>query len=353
MIDFPILSLITFLPIIGALLILTVKGEEKYVNSNAKCVAIFTSLLTLVLSIYMYMQFDKTSAELQFVDANKIYKFGIDGISLFFVMLTAMLTPLGVMAGWYSIKKRVREHMIAFLAIETVVLTVLMSAKILPYIACIPSSVIFVLSVMVILGASFAALATNNIKKLIVYSFIANMGFVTIGIFTFNIQGLEGAMMQLLSHIVIFVGLFLCAKVLYDRLKSSKIKSYGSVVQSMPIFATVFMIFILASIGVPATNGFVGEFLVLLGVYQVSTYTAVFATIGIILSVTYMLRLYKHVMLGDGVHKEFLKLKDLNVHEMLMFVPLIVLVFWMGIYPSSFIDPMEPSLQKVIEQYND
>lgn len=491
MIDFPILSLITFLPLIGALLIMTLKGEEKYVNSNARSVALFTSLLTLVLSIYMYMQFDNSSADFQFVekrawltDFNIFYKLGVDGISLFFVMLTAVLTPLCIIASWDSIKKRVRDYMVAFLILETMMIgTFLALDMVLFYIffegVLIPMFIIigvwggdnrvyasfkfflytllgsvlmlialltlynqfgttdipelmtldvpsdmqkwlflaflasfaikipmwplhtwlpdahaaaptagsvilagillkvggygfirlalpilpeaveyftpmmFTLSVIAIIYTSLIALVQEDMKKLIAYSSIAHMGFVTIGIFTLNIQGLEGAMMQMLSHGVISAALFFCVGVLYDRLKSSDIKRYGAVVQSMPQFATVFMIFTLASIGVPALSGFVGEFLVLLGAYYVNTYVAVFVALGIILSAAYMLRLYKRLMFGEVVHKDVLKMKDLGIREMAIFIPLIALVFWMGIYPSSFLEPMEPALQKVIERYND
>ncbi len=491
MIDFPILSLITFLPLIGALLIMTVKGEEKYVNSNAKCVAIFTSLLTLVLSIYMYMQFDNSSADFQFVekrawlsDFNIFYKLGVDGISLFFVMLTAVLTPLCIIASWDSIKKRVRDYMVAFLLLETMMIgtflaldmvlfyiffegvlvpmfiiigvwggenrvyasfkfflytllgsvlmlialltlynqfgttdipelmTVTIGGGMQKWIFCaflasfaikipmwplhtwlpdahveaptagsvilagillkiggygfirlalpmLPEAVqyftpmMFTLSVIAIIYTSLVALVQEDMKKLIAYSSIAHMGFVTIGIFTLNIQGLEGAMIQMLSHGVISAALFLCVGVLYDRLKSRDIKRYGAVVQSMPHFATVFMIFTLASIGLPALSGFVGEFLVLIGAYYVNTYVAVFASIGIILSAAYMLRLYKRLMFGEVVHKDVLKMKDLSIRETAIFIPLVALVFWIGIYPSSFIEPMEPALEKVIERYND
>jgi len=491
MIDFPILSLMTFLPLLGAGLIITLRGNEKDVAENAKYIAIFTSLVTFILSIYMFMNFDKTSGDFQMVekfawfpDFNIFYKMGVDGISLFFVLLSTLLTPICILASWDSIKKRVREYMIAFLLLEVTMIgtflaldlvlfyiffeamlipmfliigiwggpnrvyaafkfflytllgSVLMlvailvlyhqfgttdiptlmnssipleiqkwlflallasfavkvpmwpvhtwlpdahveaptagsvilagvllkmggygflrfSLPILPEATQFFTPLIFTLSVMAIIYTSLVALVQEDMKKLIAYSSIAHMGFVTIGIFTLNTQGMEGAVFQMLSHGVVASALFLCVGVVYDRLHTREIKRYGGLVKNMPKYAFVFMIFTLASIGLPATSGFVGEFLILLGTYQVSTTTAFFAATGVILGAAYMLYLYKRVIFGNLIHDDAKKMKDINMREIFIFAPLIILVFWMGIYPSYFTKPIAPSVEKIITRYHD
>ena len=212
---------------------------------------------------------------------------------------------------------------------------------------------IFSLSVIAVIYTSLVALVQEDIKKLIAYSSVANMGFVTIGIFSVTTQGMQGAMFQMLSHGIVVSALFLCVGVVYDRLHTLEIARYGGLVNNMPRYATVFMIFMLASIGLPGTSGFVGEFLVLIGVYQVSTLVAFLTATGVILGAAYMLYLYKRVVFGELTKADVRAMTDINAREVAIFVPLIALVFWMGIYPSSFINPMAPAIEKVITRYND
>jgi NADH-quinone oxidoreductase subunit M len=164
---------------------------------------------------------------------------------------------------------------------------------------------------------------------------------------------MQGAMFQMLSHGVVSAALFLCVGVVYDRLHTREISRYGGLVNNMPRYATVFMIFMLASVGLPGTSGFVGEFLVLLGAYQVNTIVTFLAATGVVLGAAYMLYLYKRVVFGEIKHDDVRKMTDINIREIIIFAPLIALVLWMGIYPSSFINPMAPALEKVITRYHE
>ncbi len=488
MITFPILSLLVFLPLAGVLFLLFVRGDADTVARNARNTALLTSLFTFGLSIYMYMGFDGSSAELQFVEKlpwlpglNINYKLGVDGISIFFVLLSTFLTPICILASWESIEHRVKEYMISFLLLETMMLgmfcsidlmlfyiffegvlipmfviigvwggkrrvysafkfflytllgSVLMLLAILylyntygttdiPELSnlAIPANVqkwlwlaflasfavkvpmwpvhtwlpdahveaptagsvilagvllkmggygflrlslpvfpdasvyyapwIFGFSVVAVIYTSLVALAQEDMKKLIAYSSVAHMGFVTIGIFAMNQNGLDGAMFQMLSHGVVSAALFLCVGVIYDRLHTREIARYGGLIKNMPKYATIFMVFMLASVGLPGTSGFIGEFLVLVGAYQVSTTVTAFAATGVVLGAAYMLYLYKRVVFGELVKSDVKAMKDVDGREVAIFLPMIGLVFWMGIYPSSFTAPMAPALAKVIER---
>ena len=490
MITFPILSLTTFLPLLGVLLIFCLRGDEKAVAGNARIVALVTSLVTFAVSIYMYAGFDKTSADYQFVESyvwlpgfNIAYKMGVDGISIFFILLSTLLTPICILASWEAIQKRVREYMMAFLILETMMVgmfsaldmvlfyvffeavlipmyliigiwggknrvyaafkfflyTLLgsvllliailalyhqtgttdiptlsaadipvtmqkwlflafmasfavkvpmwpvhtwlpdahveaptagsvilagvllkmggygflrLSLPILPQASEYFTPLVFSLSVIAVIYTSLVALVQEDMKKLIAYSSIAHMGFVTIGIFSVTTQGLQGSMFQMLSHGVVSAALFLCVGVVYDRLHTREITRYGGLVNNMPRYATIFMLFMLASVGLPGTSGFVGEFLVLLGVYQVSTITTFLAATGLVLGAAYMLYLYKRVVFGQLTKADVKAMTDVSYREVAVFAPLIVLVLWMGIYPSSFINPMAPALEKVIARYD-
>ena len=490
MITFPILSLTTFLPLLGVLLIFLVRGDEKSVAASARVIALITSLVTFAVSIYMYAGFDKTSAEYQFVEShvwlpgfNIAYKMGVDGISIFFILLSTLLTPICILASWEAIQKRVREYMMAFLILETMMVgmfsaldmvlfyvffeavlipmyliigiwggknrvyaafkfflyTLLgsvllliailalyhqtgttdiptlsaadippamqkwlflafmasfavkvpmwpvhtwlpdahveaptagsvilagvllkmggygflrLSLPILPQASEYFTPLVFSLSVIAVIYTSLVALVQEDMKKLIAYSSIAHMGFVTIGIFSVTTQGLQGSMFQMLSHGVVSAALFLCVGVVYDRLHTREITRYGGLVNNMPRYATIFMLFMLASVGLPGTSGFVGEFLVLLGVYQVSTLTTFLAATGLVLGAAYMLYLYKRVVFGQLTKADVKAMTDVSCREVAVFVPLIGLVLWMGIYPSSFINPMAPALEKVIARYD-
>ncbi len=189
-------------------------------------------------------------------------------------------------------------------------------------------------------------------KKLIAYSSIAHMGFVTLGIFTVDAQGLQGAVMQMVSHGLISAALFLCVGVLYDRIHSREIADYGGLVHCMPRYATIFMFFILASLGLPGTSGFVGEFLVLLGAYQVDTWATSLAATGTVLGAAYALWLYRRVIFGPLLKPKLKSLLDLNWRENLIFAPLVISVFFFGIYPMPLLTMMESSISNVIDQYN-
>jgi len=197
------------------------------------------------------------------------------------------------------------------------------------------------------------ALVQEDMKKLIAYSSVAHMGFVTLGIFTFTIQGIEGGIIQMISHGIVSAALFLCVGVVYDRLHTREISRYGGLVNKMPFYAFTFMIFILASLGLPGTSGFVGEFLVLLSVFTVNTYFALFATTGVVLAATYSLWLYRKVIFGALVKDDLVDMLDLTRREIIIFVPLIFLTFFLGIYPKPVIDIIEPSTKLVVENFNE
>ena len=489
MIDFPILSLLTFLPLVGALFILIIRGNEEIVARNSRRVALYTTAFNFFLSLYMLYHFNGESAEFQFREVADWfpalgikYHMGVDGISLFFVILSTFLTPICILASWHSIKTRVKEYMIAFLVLETFMIgtfcaldavlfyvffegvlipmfiiigvwggarrvysafkfflytllgSVLMLIALLvlylqvgtsdiptlmnnpvvrdmqiwlwlaffasfavkmpmwPVHTWLPDAhveaptagsvilagvllkmggygflrfslpmfpeaseffapMVFWMSVTAIVYTSLVALVQEDMKKLIAYSSVAHMGFVTLGIFTATTQGIEGGIFQMLSHGIISAALFLCVGVVYDRLHTREIARYGGLVKNMPKYATVFMILMLGSVGLPGTSGFVGEFLTLMGAFQVDTVVAVFATTGVVLGAAYMLVLYRRVIFGEQVNKDAAAMKDINKLEYSYLVPLVLLVLWLGIAPSYVMDKVAPSVENLIGQY--
>jgi NADH-quinone oxidoreductase subunit M len=489
MAGWPILSLTTFLPLVGAAFILLIRGEPDVVARNARSVALWTSLITFVLSLFIWLNFDNTTAAFQMVEradwipAFKInYHMGVDGISVLFVLLSTFLTPLCILASWESVKVRVKEYMIAFLVLETLMVgmfcaldfvlfyvffegvlipmfliigvwggarrvyaafkfflytllgSVLMllailamyfvagttdlptlmqtpfprgmqiwlwlalfasfavkvpmwpvhtwlpdahveaptagsvilagvllkmggygflrfSIPILPEASAYFTPLMYTLSVVAIIYTSLVALAQEDMKKLIAYSSIAHMGFVTIGMFTLKQQGVEGSVFQMLSHGVVSGALFLCVGVVYDRLHTREIARYGGLVQNMPRYAVVFMLMMLASVGLPGTSGFVGEFLILIGAFQDNTWVAFLATIGIILGAAYMLWLYRRVVFGKITRDDVKGMLDLSPREVAIFAPLVLVVLWMGIYPSSFLNVISVSVEALIQNY--
>jgi NADH-quinone oxidoreductase subunit M len=484
----PLLSLITFLPLVGAIFILTIRGDEEIVVRNTRNVALWTSAVTFFLSLIIWFQFDRSTADFQFVERvdwmpgfNISYHMGVDGISMLFVLLTTLLTPICVLASWDSIKVRVKEYMIAFLVMETMMVgmfcaldlvvfyiffegvlipmflvigvwggprrvyasfkfflytllgSVLMLLAILvmyfkagttdiptlmkftfpagmqtwlwlaffasfavkvpmwPVHTWLPDAhveaptagsvilagvllkfggygflrfslpmfpeatiefapLIFTMSVIAVIYTSLVALAQEDMKKLIAYSSVAHMGFVTVGIFTLNSQGIEGGIYQMLSHGIVSAALFLVVGVVYDRMHSREISTYGGLVNRMPVYALGFMIFMLASVGLPGTGGFVGEILVLVGIFQVNAWVCALMATGVILGAAYMLYLYRRVIFGQLTKDNLKKIKDLSPREIAIFAPLIILVFWMGIYPSSFLDVMHVSVDNLVQQ---
>ena len=211
---------------------------------------------------------------------------------------------------------------------------------------------IFTLSIVAIIVTSLIALVQEDMKKLIAYSSVAHMGFVTLGIFTFTVQGIEGSIIQMISHGIVSAALFLCVGVVYDRLHTREISRYGGLVSKMPMYAFTFMIFILASLGLPGTSGFVGEFLVLLSIFSINTYFAVFATTGVVLAATYSLWLYRRMIFGALIKDDLSEMLDLTKREIIIFVPLITLTIFIGIYPKPVIDIIEPSAKKIVSQVN-
>ena len=193
---------------------------------------------------------------------------------------------------------------------------------------------IFTLSIIAIIVTSLIALVQEDMKKLIAYSSVAHMGFVTLGIFTFTVQGIEGSVIQMISHGIVSAALFLCVGVVYDRLHTREISRYGGLVSKMPMYAFTFMIFILASLGLPGTSGFVGEFLVLLSIFSINTYFAVFATTGVVLAATYSLWLYRRMIFGALIKDDLSEMLDLTRREIIIFVPLITLTIFCLLYTS-------------------
>jgi NADH-quinone oxidoreductase subunit M len=487
--SFPILSLTTFLPLVGVLLIFMLPRRDPVLMAqNARWIALWTSLITFVLSLFIWAWFDPATAEFQFLEQaewlptfNISYHMGVDGISLFFVLLSTFLTVLCILASWQAIQVRVREYMITFLVLETLMVgmfcaldliafymffegvlipmfliigiwggprrvysafkfflytllgSVLMLLAILaiyyqigttdiptamafdfppgmqkwlflaffasfavkvpmwPVHTWLPDAhveaptagsvilagvllkmggygfvrfslpmfplatayftpLIFTLSIIAIIYTSLVALAQEDMKKLIAYSSVAHMGIVTLGIFTVTEEGLQGAVIQMLSHGVVSAALFLIVGVVYDRLHTREIARYGGLADVMPRYAVAFMIFMLASIGLPGTSGFIGEFLVLLGAFQVSTWAAFLATTGSILGAAYMLYLYRRVVFGVVTRAEVKAMLDLTPREILVFAPLVALVLWIGIYPNSFLRPIQPSISNLVER---
>ena len=210
---------------------------------------------------------------------------------------------------------------------------------------------VFTLSVVAVIYTSLVALMQEDMKKLIAYSSVAHMGFVTIGIFTFNTQGIEGGIFQMLSHGIVSAALFLCVGVIYDRIHSREIARYGGLVNRMPVYAFTFMIFMLASVGLPGTAGFVGEILILVGVYQVNTWVAALAALGVILGAAYMLWLYRRTVFGELEKDDLKQILDMNSREIAFFAPLVILAIVMGVYPGPFLDVMHVSVDHLIQQY--
>ncbi len=489
MTDFPILSLIIFLPLIGAALVMTVRGDAEVVARNARAVALWTSVITFALSTFLWIGFDNSTAAFQFEEQvewmpayNISYHLGVDGISLLFVLLSTLLTPICILSSWDAIKTRVKEYMIAFLVMETMMVgmfcaldifvfyiffegvlipmfliigvwggarrvyaafkfflftligSVLMLLAILamyylsgtadipelmkfgfpaamqtwlflaflasfavklpmwPVHTWLPDAhveaptagsvilagvllkfgaygflrfslpmfpdatvqftpLIFALSVIAVIYTSLVALAQEDMKKLIAYSSVAHMGFVTIGTFSLTTQGIEGAIYQSLSHGIVSGALFLIVGVVYDRMHSRDIATYEGLVHRMPSYALAFMIFMLASVGLPGTSGFVGEILVLVGIFQVNAWVAALTTTGLVLGAAYMLYLYRRVIFGKLTKESLQKILDLSPREMIVFAPLLILVFVMGIYPVPFLDVMHASVDNLINNF--
>ena len=211
---------------------------------------------------------------------------------------------------------------------------------------------IFALSVIAVIYTSLVALVQEDMKKLIAYSSVAHMGFVTMGIFALTTQGVAGGIFQMISHGVVSAALFLCVGVVYDRMHTREIDAYGGLVHRMPRYAFTFLFFTLASVGLPGLSGFVGEFLVLIGAFKANTWVAFLAATGLILGAAYALWLYRKIIFGELTKGSLKAILDMNRREIAVFLPLVLITLWMGIYPNSFLDPMAPAVDKLIGDYN-
>ena len=487
--NFPILSAIIFIPLIGALFIFFNRGPIKTVEKNSKYVAIFSSTANLLLALFLWYSFDSSTSNFQFVEEKNWIKglinfqLGIDGISVLFILLTTFIAPICIFSGIQSIKFKIKEFLIAILVMETFMLGVFCSldlvvfylffegglipmfliigiwggqkrvysafkfflytllGSVLMLIAIIsiywitgttdfveiynqginskyqkllwlaffssfavktpmwpvhtwlpdahveaptagsvilaaillkmagygfirfslglfPNAseyfvpLVFFLSLVAIIYTSLVALMQEDMKKLIAYSSVAHMGFVTLGIFTFTQQGIEGSIYQMISHGLISAALFFCVGVLYDRMHTRLIKQYGGIVSIMPKYAIVFMIFTLGAVGLPGTTGFVGEFLILIGVFKKNFLVAVIASLGIILAAAYMLWLYKRVVFGEIQNEDLKKMIDLNYSEIAILWALAIPTIFFGFYPDPLINTVEVSVNNLIDVYN-
>jgi NADH-quinone oxidoreductase subunit M len=211
---------------------------------------------------------------------------------------------------------------------------------------------VFTLSVIAIIYTSLVALVQEDMKKLIAYSSVAHMGYVTMGIFAANQQGIDGAIFQMISHGFISGALFLCVGVIYDRMHTREIEAYGGLVNRMPAYALIFMLFTMANVGLPGTSGFIGEFLTLMGIFQVNTWVAAGAATGVILSAGYALWLYRRVVMGDLIKESLKTISDMTSREKAIFAPLVVMTIWMGVYPAPILDRIGPSVTALVTQYD-
>ena len=487
--SWPILSVVTFLPLVGALLITMMRSDGDPEKRNARWIAFWTTLITFAVSLVLIYRFDAASAEFQFVEkrpwiGGKInYHMGVDGISLPFVILTTALMPLCIVASWRPIQQRVKEYMVAFLVLETLMVgtfaaldlvvfylffegglipmfliigvwggprrvyasfkfflytllgSVLMLLAIMamywnagtteipallrhdfpqglqtwawlaffasfavklpmwPVHTWLPDAhveaptagsvilaaillkmggygflrfslpmfpaasqelapLVFALSVVAVVYTSLVALVQEDMKKLIAYSSVAHMGFVTMGIFAATTQGIAGGIFQMISHGIVSAALFLCVGVVYDRMHTREIAAYGGLVNRMPLYAAAFMVFTLANVALPGTSGFIGEFLTLVGTFRVNALVATLATIGTILSAAYALWLYRKVVFGALTKPNLAGIKDLDYREIMTLGPLAALTILFGVYPKPVLDLSAASVAQLLDNYN-
>ena len=486
-----LLTTLTFLPLLGVAFLLFPPPDQEQANRNARWVALFITTINAVLGLVLWWTFDPGEAGFQFVreydyawlGEGMQYKVGVDGISILFVLLTVFLMPLVILASWESVQTRVREYMIAFLVLETLMIgvfcaldlivfylffeaglipmyliigiwggarrvyasfkfflytllgSVLMLVAIIamylhtgttdiaailadhdfpaemqtwlwlaflasfavkmpmwPVHTWLPDAhveaptagsvilaaillkmggygflrfslpmfpiasadlapLIYALSVVAIVYTSLVALVQEDIKKLIAYSSVAHMGFVTMGIFTATVQGIEGGIFQMFSHGLISSALFLSVGVIYDRMHTREIAAYGGLVNRMPVYAAIFMFFTMANVGLPGTSGFVGEFLTLTGAFMANTWVALFAASGVIFSAAYALWLYRRVIFGELEKPSLKGITDMSPREIAIMAPLVAGTLLWGVWPAPVLQMTEPSVKALIEDY--
>jgi len=226
------------------------------------------------------------------------------------------------------------------------------SLPMFPVASDIMAPLVLWMSVIAIIYTSLVAMVQEDMKKLIAYSSVAHMGYVTMGIFAANQQGVDGAIFQMISHGFVSGALFLCVGVIYDRMHTREIDAYGGLVNRMPAYAAVFMLFTMANVGLPGTSGFVGEFLTLMGVFHVNTLIGLLAATGVILSAAYALWLYRRVVFGDLIKESLKSITDMTAREKAIFAPLVVMTILLGVYPSLVTDIIGPSVEALLLNYH-
>jgi NADH-quinone oxidoreductase subunit M len=343
--------------LIPMFLIIGIWGGSRRVYSAFKffLFTLLGSVLMLVAIISIYWTSGTT-------DIIKLYELGIDWkyqnlLWLAFFSSFAVKTPMWPVHTWLP-----DAHVEAPTAGSVFLAAILLklagygfirfSIGLFPIASDFFTPLIYSLSLIAIVFISLVALMQDDMKKLIAYSSVAHMGFVTLGIFTLTQQGIEGSIIQMISHGLVSAALFLCVGVLYDRTHSRLISTYGGIVSIMPKYAVVLMIFTLAAIGLPGTSGFIGEFLILLGAFQKSFIVAAIASLGVIFAAAYMLWLYKRVVFGNLINKELLKIPDLNKSEIFILWSLAIPTLFFGFYPEPLINTIEVSIQDLIEMYD-
>ncbi len=484
-----ILSALLIVPVVGVLAIMTLRGDSEATKNNARWIALWATLITFAISLVAWLEFDRSIPGFQLVETHDwfshtiLYKLGVDGISMPFVLLTTLLMPICILASWTSIEKRVKAYMICFLALETLMIGVFVALDIVLFYlffegglipmfliigiwghnrrvyaafkfflytlagsllmllaimfmywqagttdietllktAFAPSAqkwlwlaffasfavkmpmwpvhtwlpdahveaptagsvilagillkmggygflrfslpmfpdasvyfapLVYTLSIIAIIYTSLVALVQEDMKKLIAYSSVAHMGFVTMGLFAANTQGVQGAVYQMVSHGLVSGALFLCVGVVYDRMHTREIAAYGGLVQRMPRYALAFMVFTMANVGLPGTSGFVGEFLTMLGAFEANTWVALFATTGVILSAAYALYLYRRVIFGVIEKPNLMTIADLNWREIATLTPLLLLTIYYGVHPQTIIDASASSIDALLQGFN-
>ena len=489
MLGFGILSGLVILPLVGCAFILMQRGDDAATRRNIRWAALATTILVFLLSLVAWSRFDTGSAAFQLVESKAWfstsigYRLGVDGISMPFVLLTTFLMPFCIAASWEAIDTRVKEYMIAFLVLETLMIgvfcaldlllfylffegglipmfliigiwggkrriyasfkfflytllgsllmlvaimamygvagttdiTVLLNTKFAvslqtwlwlaffasfavkmpmwPVHTWLPDAhveaptagsvilagillkmggygflrfslpmfpdashtfapLVFTLSIIAIIYTSLVALVQEDMKKLIAYSSVAHMGFVTMGLFAMNAQGVQGAVFQMVSHGLVSGALFLCVGVVYDRMHTRDIAAYGGLVKRMPLYAAAMLLFTMANVGLPGTSGFVGEFLSLLGAFRTNPWVAFFATTGVILSAAYALFLYRRVVFGVLDKPSLATIQDLSWREIALLAPLGALVVYYGVHPSPVLDAAQASVDQLVKNYD-